>query len=74
LVADRLIHNLYFHFVYSNARHCVVWHIEVTREGTQLFELQLIDDDAFLESHGQFQLPVLTSSEVLDVPLYAPLG
>lgn len=52
----------------------MVWHIEVTREGTQLFELQLIDDDAFLESHGQFKLPVLTSSEVLDVPLYAPLG
>ena len=46
-----LVYYFHFHFVYADAGYRMVWHIEVASERTKLFELDLVDDDSFLESH-----------------------
>lgn len=43
--------DLNLHFVYSYARDGVVGDVEVTRERTELFKLDLVDEHSLLERH-----------------------
>ena len=67
-VVRRLVHNLYLHFTDANARSRMIWNIKIARERTQLFELKLVNDGVLLVGHGQLELAILASTEILNRP------
>lgn len=71
LLANEGLH-LDVHFVDLNARHRVVWDVEVHCERTQLFVKQLVNHHLVLKRKREVQLTRLTTSEVVHAPLNSP--
>ena len=52
----------------------MIWDVEIAGEWAQLLELELVDDGVFPVRHGQFELAVLPTAEVLNRPDNLALG
>ena len=50
-VVWRLIHDSHIHFADANARAGVIWNVEVAGEGTQLLELDFVNENVLAVCH-----------------------